>query len=431
LKVLVVGSGGREHAIVWKVAQSPLVKKIYCAPGNAGIASLAECIDVKATDIPGLLNFALEHSIDLAIIGPESPLIRGITDEFQAAGIPTFGPTKAAAEIEGSKVFAKQLMAKYGIPTASFHVFDNPDEASAFVNGFSSDDDDCPLVVKADGEALGKGVFVCSTKHEALQAIRTIMVEKAFGKSGDRVVIEERLEGQEASIMVITDGDSIVPLLPVQDYKRIYDGDKGPNTGGMGCYSPVPVVTEDVYHQTLETIIKPTIRAMKQEGRPYKGVLYAGIILTKDGPKTLEFNARFGDPETQVAVRLLDGDLVEIVQAALAGSLDSVRVKCYNECAVCVVIASEGYPGSYEVDKPIAGLDKAADVNGVTVFHAGTKLLDSKVVTSGGRVLGVTAVGDNFKTAVDRAYTAVSKIYFEGMYYRKDIGARVLEKSLS
>lgn len=429
MRVLVVGSGGREHALVWKVNQSPHVKNIYCTPGNAGIAAVAECVDIRPNDIPGLVNFAREQRIDLAIIGPESPLILGIADELNAAGVPTFGPSRAAAQIEGSKVFAKELMAKYGIPTAWFRVFDNLHDASSFIDEYCGKSDDCPLVVKADGEALGKGVFVCSTKDEALQAIHTIMVEKAFGESGNRVVIEERLEGQEASIMVITDGKSIFPLEAVQDYKRIYDGDKGPNTGGMGCYSPVPAVTKAIYEQALETIIKPAISAMREEGRPYTGVLYAGIILTRSGPKTLEFNARFGDPETQVALRLLDGDLIEIIQAALAGSLDSVRRKWYNECAVCVVVASGGYPGHYDVGKPITGLSEAARLEGVTVFHGGTKFSGDQTVTSGGRVLGVTAVGDNFRTAVDRAYTAVSKIHFDGLYYRKDIGARAIDRN--
>jgi len=425
MRILIVGSGGREHALAWKVAQSPRVGKIYCAPGNAGTARIGECANIKATDIPALLAFARDKGIDLAIIGPESPLILGIADEFRAAGIPTFGPSKAAAAIEGSKVFAKELMAKYGIPAAEFRVFDDPDEASAYIEGICGGSGECPIVVKADGEALGKGVFVCSTKDEALQAIKSIMVDRAFGKAGERVVIEERLEGWEASLMVITDGEAIVPLMPVQDYKRIYDGDRGPNTGGMGCYSPVPAVTPELYDRVLDTIVRPTVRAMKAEGCPYTGVLYAGIILTANGPKTLEFNARFGDPETQVALPLLGTDLVEIIQASLAGSLDSLEIKCYNGCAICVVVASGGYPGDYETGKPISGLGEAGAVEGVTIFHAGTRLQDGGVVTSGGRVCGVTAVGDTFKTAIRRAYSAASKIEFENIYYRKDIGARV------
>ena len=426
MKVLIVGSGGREHALAWKVAQSPRVAKLYCAPGNAGMASLGECANIKDTDIPALLQFAGESEIELAIIGPESPLIAGIADEFRAAGIPTFGPSRAAAAIEGSKVFAKELMAKYGIPTAEFRVLDDPGEASAYIEKLAGGSEELSVVVKADGEARGKGVFVCSRKDDALQAIKAIMVDKAFGKSGDRVVIEERLEGQEATLMVITDGNSVAPLTPAQDYKRINDCDKGPNTGGMGCYSPVPVVTPELYGQVLETMIKPTIQAMKAEGCPYTGVLYTGIILTAEGPKALEFNARFGDPETQVVLPLLETDLVEIIQASLAGSLDSLEIKCYNGCAVCVVVASGGYPGDYETGKPVSGLDEAGATEGVTVFHAGTKLQDGRVVTSGGRVLGVTAVGDTFKTAIHRAYSAAERIQFENIYYRKDIGARVL-----
>lgn len=455
MNVLIVGSGGREHALAWKIAQSKKVDKIYCAPGNAGIAFVAECVDIKATDIPALLMFAKERSIDLAVIGPESPLIMGIADEFRAAGIPTFGPSKAAAAIEGSKVFAKNLMAKYDIPSAGYRTFDDPDEARAYIEQISSGDD-CPIVIKADGEALGKGVFVCTKKVEALQAIHMTMVDKAFGESGDRVVVEELLVGQEASLMVVTDGESIVPLIPVQDHKRAYDGDLGPNTGGMGCYTPVPVVTQEFYDQVIETIIKPTIRAMKSEGCPYTGLLYTGVILTADGPKVLEYNARFGDPETQVVLPMLESDLVELLyasalgsarnlgaeenasalgstrnlgaekNASVAGSLDSAEIKWYNGCAVCVVIASGGYPGSYESGKPISGLNEANALDGVTVFHAGTKLQQGHVATSGGRVLGVTALGSDFREAIDRAYAGVDRIHFDGMHFRKDIGQRAL-----
>ena len=431
MRVLIVGSGGREHALAWKVAQSPLVSKLYCAPGNAGMASLGECADIKPTDIPGVLDFARDKRIDLAIIGPESPLIAGMADEFRSAGIPTFGPSAAAAAIEGSKVFAKGLMAKYDIPGAEYRAFDNPDEACAYIERLAGGSEELPIVVKADGEARGKGVFVCSRKDKALQAIRTIMVEKVFGASGDRVVIEERLEGQEASLVVITDGENAVPLTPVQDYKRIGDSDTGANTGGMGCYSPVPAVPPELYDQVLDTIIKPTIQAMRKEGRTYTGVLYTGIILTRDGPKTLEFNCRFGDPETQVALPLLESDLVEIIQASLAGSLDSLEVKCYNGCAVCVVVASGGYPGHYETGKPISGLQAAGAVEGVIVFHAGTKLQDGQILTSGGRVLGVSALGDTYRTAIDRAYEVAGKICFENMHYRRDIGARVVDLELS
>jgi phosphoribosylamine--glycine ligase len=424
MKVLVVGSGGREHALAWKVSHSPKVTKLYCAPGNAGIASIGECVNIKVMDIPALVSFAKEKAIDLVIVGPESPLIAGLADELRAAGIPTFGPSKAAAQIEGSKVFSKNLFAKYGIPTAEFRTFHDPEAAFAYIEEIAGGSEELPIVVKAEGEALGKGVLMCSTKSQALSAVKTIMVDRAFGQAGDRVVIEEMLEGQEATLMVITDGTSVLPLQPAQDYKRAYDNDEGLNTGGMGCYSPVPVVPPEVYDECLRTCILPTIRAMKAEGRPYTGALYCGIMLTKDGPKVIEFNARFGDPETQVALPLLENDLIDVIQASLSGSLDSVETKCYNGAAVCVVVASGGYPGSYETGKPISGLDAAGSIEGVTVFHAGTRLDDGKVVTSGGRVLGVTAVGDSFKAARDRAYSAVDRIHFEGMHYRTDIAAR-------
>ena len=431
MRVLIIGSGGREHALAWKIAQSPKVSKIFCAPGNAGMAQLAECANIKATDIPALLNFARDKAVDLAVIGPEDPLFAGIADTFRDAGIPTFGPSGKAAMIEGSKVFSKQLMARFGIPTADFQVFDNPNDASDYLSDLSDESgssDALPIIVKADGLAFGKGVYVCSTKSQALKAIQDIMVDKVFGKAGDRVIIEERLEGQEATLMVITDGTAIIPLMASQDYKRAYDNDQGLNTGGMGCYSPVPVVPPELYDQILETIIMPTIRALKEEGRPYTGALYTGIMLTKDGPKVIEYNCRFGDPETQVALPLMESDLVDVIQASLSGSLDSLQVKCYNKCAVCVVMASGGYPGSYETGKPIYGLDEAGSLEGVTVFHAGTKLVDGQVVTSGGRVLGVTGVGDTFAQARDRAYAGVSKISFEGAHYRKDIGERVIPK---
>jgi phosphoribosylamine--glycine ligase len=423
MRVLIVGSGGREHTLAWKIAQSPRVGRIFCAPGNAGMAQLGECADIKPADIPALLGFAKDKGIDLAVIGPESPLIAGLADEFRAAGIPTFGPSKAAAEIEGSKVFSKSFMAKYGIPTASFQVFDDPKKAYGYLSGLS---DFSGVAVKADGEAAGKGALICPTKEQALSAVKLIMEDMAFGKSGDRVVIEELMEGQEATLMVVTDGTSAIPLMPSQDYKRAYDNDEGLNTGGMGCYSPVPIVPPELYDQILDTLIMPAIRAMKKEGRTYTGLLYTGIMLTKDGPKVIEYNCRFGDPETQVALPLMETDLVEVIQASLSGKLDSLEVKCYNECAVCVVIASGGYPGSYETGKPIHGLKEADALEGVTVFHAGTRIQDGRVVTSGGRVLGVTGVGETFAQARDRAYAGVSKISFEGMHYRRDIGERVI-----
>lgn len=426
MKVLIIGSGGREHALAWKVAQSPKVERLFCAPGNAGMAQLGECADIKPTDIPALLDFAKMNRVELAIVGPESPLFEGMADELRAAGIRTFGPSKAAAAIEGSKVFSKELMRKYGIPTAGFEVFDTPDPAKVYIERISESSSACLIVVKADGEAAGKGVFVCDTKDEALAAIETIMVERAFGESGDRIVIEERMEGQEASLMAITDGVTVVPMTPVQDYKRAYDDDRGPNTGGMGCYTPVPVVTEEIYRYSLEKLIKPTIAAMRAEGRPYTGVLYTGIMLTKDGPKVLEYNARFGDPETQVALPMLQTDLIEVIEASIEGRLDLLDTRCYNGCAVCVVLASGGYPGKYETGKPITGLDDAASIEGVTVFHAGTKLVGGQVVTAGGRVLGVTGVGESFREARDKAYAGVGRIKFENMHFRTDIGARVI-----
>lgn len=426
MRVLIIGGGGREHALAWKISQSPRVEKLFCAPGNAGIAEVAECVNIKAGDISGLLEFAKEQKIDLAVVGPESPLIGGIVDIFAENGIKAFGPSRLAARIEGSKVFSKELMAKYNIPTAAFKIFNNSVEASAYIESVSRGEE-CPIVVKAYGEALGKGAIVCSTKAEALSAIKMIMDDRAFGEAGDWVVIEERLEGPEASLMVFSDGENVLPMTPVQDHKRIFDGDLGPNTGGMGCYSPVPVVTPELYNEVLDTIIKPTIRAMKEEGCPYKGVLYTGIMLTKDGPKVIEYNCRFGDPETQVALPLIENDIVDIMEDSVGGCLDSAVIKCYNKCAVCVVCASGGYPGDYVSGMPISGLAETGAMEDVIIFHAGTKYAGGAVVTSGGRVLGVTALGDNFRSAIDRAYRAVGKINFKGMQYRKDIGQRALE----
>ena len=427
MRILIVGSGGREHALAWKIAQSPKVEKIYCAPGNAGIANIAECVNIKVTDIESLLAFAVEKEIDLAVIGPESPLILGIADVFRNAGIKTFGPSKAAAAIEGSKVFSKELMAKYKIPSADFKSFSNPDDATHYINKLCGNSNECRVVIKADGEAFGKGVYVCSVKDQALDAIKNIMVDRLFGKSGDRLIIEERLEGQEASLMSITDGENVVPLQPAQDYKRAYDNDEGLNTGGMGCYSPVPIVTDELYSQVMETIIKPTVAAMKSEGCFYTGLLYTGIMLTKDGPKVLEYNARFGDPETQVVLPLLETDVINLMLASIDGSLDSVPVKWYNKKVVCVVAASDGYPGNYVNGYQISGLEAADNMENISVFHAGTRLDEGAVVSNGGRVLGITAIGDTYSEAISNAYKAVDLIHFTGMHYRKDIGARVKE----
>jgi len=421
MKVLVVGGGGREHALVWKVAQSPKVTKIYAAPGNAGIAGLAECVAIKAEDIPGLLAFARSRKIDLTIVGPEGPLSGGIVDEFTKAGLPIFGPSGKAAEIEGSKRFSKDLMKKYRIPTAEYDVFTDRSAAEAYVRKKGA-----PIVVKADGLAAGKGVVVAESVDEALKALDLIMVQKAYGTAGDRVVIEECLRGEEASFMAFSDGKTVVPMASSQDHKRIFDEDKGPNTGGMGAYSPAPIVTKKLEQSVMEKIMIPTVRAMEQEGRLFKGVLYAGLMIHQGEAKVLEFNARFGDPETQPIVARLDTDLIEIIEAILNGTLSKLEIKWKPESAVCVVMASGGYPGNYEKGKVITGLEKAAKQKGVIVFHSGTALKDGNIVTDGGRVLGVTGLGPAVAAAIENAYVGVREISFAGAHFRKDIGARAL-----
>jgi phosphoribosylamine---glycine ligase len=422
MKVLVIGGGGREHALVWKIAQSPKVTKIYAAPGNAGIAQLAECIPVKAEDIPGLLVFAKAKSMDLTIVGPEGPLSLGIADEFTRAGLRVFGPSGKAAEIEASKRFSKDLMRKYHIPTAEYSVFTEKASAEAYVR-----EKGAPVVVKADGLAAGKGVVVAETVEEALKALDLIMIDKAFGAAGDRVVIEECLKGEEASFMAFSDGKTVVPMASSQDHKRVFDGDKGPNTGGMGAYSPAPVVTKKLEWKVMDTIMVPTVRAMEKEGRLFKGVLYAGLMIHDGEAKVLEFNARFGDPETQPIMARLDTDLIDIIEAILAGSLSKIEIKWKPDSAVCVVMASGGYPGSYEKGKIISGLENAAKLNNVSVFHAGTAFKDGKIVTDGGRVLGVTGLGPVVAAAIDNAYRGIREITYDGAHYRRDIGARALE----
>jgi phosphoribosylamine---glycine ligase len=422
MKVLVVGSGGREHALVWKISQSPKVTAIYAAPGNAGIAQLAECVAIKADDIPGLLVFAKSKAVDLTIVGPEGPLSMGIVDEFEKAGVRAFGPSGKAAEIEASKRFSKDLMKKYNIPTAAYGVFTNKADAEAYVW-----EKGAPIVVKADGLAAGKGVFVAETIDEALKALDLIMANKAFGAAGDRVVIEECLKGEEASFMAFSDGRTVVPMASSQDHKRVFDADKGPNTGGMGAYSPAPVVTKKLERKVMDTIMIPTVRAMEKEGRLFKGVLYAGLMINDGEAKVLEFNARFGDPETQPIMARLDTDLIEIIEAILDGSLVKIDIKWKPDSAVCVVMASGGYPGNYEKGRIISGLDNAAKQRGVVVFHAGTALKNGVVVSDGGRVLGVTGLGSVVAAAIDNAYAGVREISFEGMHYRRDIGARALE----
>lgn len=424
LNVLVIGGGGREHALVWKLSKSPRVARVFCAPGNAGTAALGENLQVKPTEFDRLIELAKEKKIDIVIVGPETPLIAGIVDALDAAGIPSFGPTRLGAQLEGSKVFTKELLLENNIPTGSFAAFNDPEKAVNEVRRHFSGGSG-PIVIKADGEAAGKGVIIAATEAEALDAVEMIMVKKAFGASGDRIVIEEFLEGQEASIMAFISGGAVQGMLPAQDYKRAYEGDKGSNTGGMGCYSCVPAVTPEIYDIVIEKIIRPTIKGLAAKGIDYCGVLYAGVILTADGPKLLEYNCRFGDPETEVVLPLLETDLVDIIEAAIERRLDGIEIKWYNRKAVCVVLASHGYPGEYDTGFPINGIADA-ESTGAIVFHAGTKLVDGRVVTSGGRVLGVTATGETFREAVTAAYGAVEKISFDGMFYRKDIGARVL-----
>lgn len=421
MKVLVVGGGGREHALVWKLKQSPRVQEIYCAPGNAGIARDARCVDIKADDTGGLLSFALKNSVDLTVVGPEAPLAVGIVDEFREAGLKIFGPSRAAAEIESSKVLAKEIMAKYHIPTAGYAVFDDPAAAGAYIkkNGV-------PCVVKAEGLAAGKGVIVAMDEQTALEGVRSIMVDRQFGAAGARVVVEECLAGEEVSILAFSDGVHVVPMVSSQDHKPVFENDRGPNTGGMGAYAPAPVYTPEIHKITMEKILRPVIRAMRAEGRTYCGVIYAGLMVTEEGPKVLEFNVRFGDPEAQPVLTLLETDLVEIMEAVLEGRLDQINIAWKEQSSVCVVLASGGYPGSYEKGKIIRGLGEVPDR--VLVFHAGTAGKDGEIVTSGGRVLGVTATGADLPAAVESVYAAVDKISFEGMRYRRDIGRKALAR---
>jgi len=421
VKALVVGGGGREHVLVWKVLSSPHVDQVLAAPGNAGIGEVAECAEVEAEDVDGLLRLAEDEKVDLTIVGPEAPLALGIVDRFREAGLKIFGPTKEAAKIESSKVFAKELMAKYGIPTARFEVFDDPNRARDYVRKAGT-----PIVVKADGLAAGKGSIVCRTLDEAYGAVERIMEEKEFGDAGNLIVVEEMLVGEEASILAITDGEAIKPLLPSQDHKPVYDGDRGPNTGGMGAYAPAPVVTEEVARTVMEGILRPAVEGMAKEGTEYRGVLYAGLMITREGPKVLEFNCRFGDPESQAVLPLFEGDLVEVLEATIEGRLEEAEVRNSQGAAVCVVLASGGYPGKYEKGKVIEGLDELQDMEDVLVFHAGTAKRDGKLVTNGGRVLGVTALGPDIPRAIERAYEAVAKVHFEGMHYRRDIGRKAL-----
>ncbi|MGQ9455988.1 MAG: phosphoribosylamine--glycine ligase [Armatimonadota bacterium] len=425
MKVLVVGSGGREHALVWKLAQSPSVSSIYSLPGNAGSGQLSKRIASNVMDFRVVCEFAEKEAIDLVVVGPESPLIGGLADELEQRGLRVFGPSKLGAQIEGSKVFAKCLMLEEGIPTASCEVFDDLDRACEYVK-FVGTRRDAPIVVKADGEAAGKGVFVVQTTDEALLAIDLIMRKKIFGKSGDRVIIEEYLDGPEATFMCFVDGETFLPMVPSQDHKRVYDGDEGPNTGGMGCYAPVPIISEEVREEIISRIVRPTLQALAKRGIYYKGVLYVGLALTSEGPKVVEFNCRFGDPEAQVVLPLMSGDLAELCLLTAEGRLKDAMIDWSSRKAVCVVMASGGYPGNYEKGKVITGIEEA-EREGAMVFHAGTEVLNAKLVTAGGRVLGVTALGNSFQEAIERTYNAVSKIHFENVHYRRDIARRALD----
>jgi len=425
MRILVIGGGGGAHALVWKIAQSKLCDNIFCAPGNGGIAGLAECIDIKADDVAGLLDFARKEKIDLTVVGPEVPLSLGIVDEFTKYKLAIFGPNKKAAQLEASKVFSKEIMAKYKVPTAGFKIFDNAGLAKEYIEKTGA-----PCVVKADGLAAGKGVVVAKTVDEAKVAVTMMMEQKTFGSAGNKVIIEECLRGQEASILVLTDSRHVIPLVSSQDHKRVFDNDQGPNTGGMGAYSPAPVVTPELFKEIQEKIIDRTIDGLAKEGIEYKGILYAGVMLTKDGPKTLEFNVRFGDPETEAILPRLKSDIVEVMMATANGKLDKIirsgGLSWDNRACVCVVCAAGGYPGEYEKGKEILGLDKAALIKDAVVFHAGTRKSGEKILTNGGRVLGVTGLGNSIKEAISHTYQAVEKINFEGMHFRKDIGAKAL-----
>jgi phosphoribosylamine---glycine ligase len=430
MNVLVVGSGGREHCLVWKISQSSLVNKIYCAPGNGGTDRLAENINIKAEEIDKLLEFAKRKNIDLTVIGPEVPLVAGIVDVFKSKGLKVFGPSKELAQLEGSKIYAKSVMNRFAVPTADYEVFEDAQIAKAYV-----DKKGAPVVVKADGLAAGKGVFVCSSTNEAKEAIDIILVKKEFGDSGKKIIIEECLEGQEVSVLVLTDGETIVPLVSSQDHKRIFDGDFGPNTGGMGAYAPAPILYGDKLARAIDIVFKPIIEGLKSEGTPYKGMLYGGLMIKDDKINVLEFNVRFGDPETQAILPKLKGDLADIMLKVTEGNLDKAQL-CWDErFCVCVVLASGGYPGKYEKGKTIEGLDFFADKEDVFVFHAGTELvhspqtIDHSVVTNGGRVLGVSALADTVAQAQSKVYSAIDNVDFENMFYRKDIANKALTEN--
>ena len=417
MKILVVGGGGREHTILWKLAQSPKKPELYCAPGNGGISQIATCVDIAATDIENMVAFAKREKMDLVVVAPDDPLAMGMVDALEKEGIRAFGPKKNAAIIEASKAFSKELMKKYHIPTAEYETFSDAQKALEYVKTAK-----IPLVVKADGLALGKGVLICKTRQEAEQAVRQVMLDKAFGAAGNTVVIEEFLEGPEVSVLTFTDSHTILPMASAQDHKRARDNDEGLNTGGMGTFSPTPKYTPEIQQQVEREIIRPTVDALNAEGRPFKGVIFFGLMLTKDGPKLLEYNARFGDPEAQSVLFRMKNDLLEICEAVIEERLSEITLEFEPGAALCVVMASGGYPEHYEKGKEISGLDEVSD--GVVVFHAGTKLENGKFYTSGGRVLGVVAKGEDMEAARKIAYENVQKIHFEGAQYRRDIGIK-------
>ncbi|MCY4401369.1 MAG: phosphoribosylamine--glycine ligase [Candidatus Poribacteria bacterium] len=423
MKILVIGQGGREHTLVWKIAQSPLVKKIYCTPGNAGIAQIAEFVPM-CENFAELADWAESSNIDLTVVGPENPLAAGIVDVFSERGLTAFGPDKQAAQLEGSKDFAKQLMTENDIPTAAYQTFDNPDEAIDYIKTVNTS-----VFVKADGLAAGKGVIPGRTIDQATQAVKTILEDREFGDAGDSVVIEEELIGEEASFTVLTDGNYCIPFVSSQDHKMSHDGDTGKNTGGMGAYSPAPVMTPELHDYVMESVVYPTVKGMDKIGCPFKGVLYVGLMITDTGPKVLEFNCRFGDPETQVLLPRLKSDLVPLIMACIDGTLDQhTDIEWHTQAATCVVMASGGYPNPYQTGKTITGLEEAESIDDVNVFHAGTEQDENNIVTAGGRVLGVTALAEDLKTAIEKAYQGVSAIHFDGAHYRKDIGYRALSR---
>lgn len=419
MKVLIIGGGGREHALAWKIAQSPKVDKLYCAPGNGGIAALAQCVPIKAMDIEGVVSFSKSEQIDLVVVAPDDPLAAGMVDALEEAGIRAFGPGKNAAYIESSKAFSKDLMKKYGIPTAGYEVFNNMEEALAYLKKSSY-----PTVVKADGLALGKGVVIAQNFEEASQAVHDMMSDKVFGSAGDRIVIEEFLIGPEVSILAFADGKTVVPMVSSQDHKRALDNDLGLNTGGMGTFSPSRLYTDELNSFCMENIFRPTLEAMNSENRKFKGILYFGLILTASGPKVLEYNARFGDPETQVVLPRLKTDIIDIFNAVIDEKLDSVKIEWEDNAAVCVILASGGYPGKYRTGLEITGVEEAEKDPSVIVFHAGTKLESGRYLTAGGRVLGVTAVAESMDSAREKAYAAAAKVSFPGVHYRRDIGIK-------